>query len=329
MLPELLAVVSRRPRYFPNVTWSSTSWTHNAFRAVELVFGRAYGIRPEVTSILFQGKTYQYAHSFEASCALAETGVRNTWRSLSEWKFVPVRVWIPILKTPEGIPFPASPYLFAIAFDATSSAAFVNSTSVTWSHTCTGSDLILFAGPYQNNVTDTLTGVTYAAAAMTFVNVAVATVPAQGHQYIYYKAAPATGANNIVATSSLSTAMAGISSSYSGVHQSSPIDSNNSNFTSPTTSISTTVTVVATSWILVIGRSDNGGESNDTAGYSTRLDSTATNTILFDSNALVATGANVVTMGGASGNQWINAVAFKPSGGGVTHLPQFLTLGVG
>ena len=83
----------------------------------------------------------------------------------------------------------------AIAIDASSltqSAGFTN--SVTVSHTCTGTDLILLVGIHCR--TDVVTGVTYNGTAMTFLgkNINSGVVGVQW----YYLVGPSTGANNVV-----------------------------------------------------------------------------------------------------------------------------------
>ena len=117
----------------------------------------------------------------------------------------------------------------AIAFDAT---GVVNTagTTATLSHTCTGSDRIVFAdvldGSY-NPSEDTITGCTYNGVAMTKLgqigytdndNVYIC--------YLYYLVNPPTGAKNVVAsrTSSKSEIRLRVSS-YTGVKQVAPSNS--------------------------------------------------------------------------------------------------------
>lgn len=107
----------------------------------------------------------------------------------------------------------------AVALDTSSmSAGGSGGTSRTWSHTCTGSDLALFVNPWHYDGNSYISGVTYAGASMTLSgshNVRVS---------IYQKTAPATGANNVVISSSnYATVLGGGASSWAGVDQTTPL----------------------------------------------------------------------------------------------------------
>src|SRR5882724_4969461 len=100
-LAFLFAKITNTTRYFPEVVWSGNSWTHNSFRMYEMVVGRKVGIRREVSTHYNQDtkKHIQHAHTFEAKCALFETSIR-AWCKYR----IPLKVHIPILITPIGIP---------------------------------------------------------------------------------------------------------------------------------------------------------------------------------------------------------------------------------
>lgn len=112
----------------------------------------------------------------------------------------------------------------SIAFDAASTAtAVVNASSITWSHTCTGTDraLIVAIGFYDASVT--VSGVTYNGVAMTEEWDTVDTTFSAARSAGYSLAAPATGANNIVVTFSAAADVgAAGASSWTGVQQSDP-----------------------------------------------------------------------------------------------------------
>jgi hypothetical protein len=83
----------------------------------------------------------------------------------------------------------------AIAFDAASSSNG-SGASLTWAHTCTGSNLVLIVG-VSVDTGHTVSGITYNAVAMTQVpggTVATANI----RSYLYYLVGPATGAHDIV-----------------------------------------------------------------------------------------------------------------------------------
>src|SRR3990167_6515020 len=89
----------------------------------------------------------------------------------------------------------------AIAFDASSDRGDDDGSPSTWSHTCTGDNRILIVGT-MCQAGNTITGVTYAGAAMTQINTQAIGGATFSNQYLFYKVAPATGANDIVVSSS-------------------------------------------------------------------------------------------------------------------------------
>ena len=112
----------------------------------------------------------------------------------------------------------------AIAFDATAQGYQpAGQTTDTFSHTCTGSNLILFVAAWIiNSGGNDITGVTYAGAAMTLVDTRVFGVTTMK---LFVKFGPATGANNVVITQSGTTsAILGYSTSYTGADQGGTLD---------------------------------------------------------------------------------------------------------
>lgn len=84
----------------------------------------------------------------------------------------------------------------AVAFDATSFSKGTSVSSLTWAHTCTGSNRALGVGISWEVTSATLTSVTYNGSACTFVDESSASRRAA----VYNLASPSTGANNIVVT---------------------------------------------------------------------------------------------------------------------------------
>lgn len=181
----------------------------------------------------------------------------------------------------------------AIAFDATSSGN-ANATSLTFSHTCSGSERVLWVGCYVSGG-DNITGITYAGVSMTKM---VGTPMDSGYYlYLWYLAAPATGANNIVITPSGTRDMLAISSSYTGAKQTGIPDAQVTNTTvAGQTSMTTTATVVAAnSWLVAIYRNNAG---TWTAGANTlkRIQSPASSAMaIMDSNSAQAAGSRSLT----------------------------------
>ena len=106
----------------------------------------------------------------------------------------------------------------AIALDVgTSGGNNGGGTSHTYSHTCTGSNLILFVGVSTNSSSDLITGVTYNSVAMTLVDKQAGT--STNYSYLFYLINPATGANNVVVSASSSTTIYSGAVSYTGAKQ--------------------------------------------------------------------------------------------------------------
>lgn len=132
----------------------------------------------------------------------------------------------------------------AIAFDTSVSSGAATSTSpLTFSHTCTGSNLILFVGTLGPvSSTDDITSMTYNGAAMTKVTSIQA--PSDRLNGLWYLIAPATGAHNIIITFT-GTFMQGMSASYTGVRQSVQPEAFNATSTASNTALSASVTTLS------------------------------------------------------------------------------------
>lgn len=110
----------------------------------------------------------------------------------------------------------------AIAFDAASSHKGNNVSSLTWSHTCSGSNRLLWVCAGNGALLPTATtSVTYNGVAMTEVGDVVQTFAHASHHYLV---APDTGAHDVVVTyaGSNDECIAG-AVSYTGVDQSTPV----------------------------------------------------------------------------------------------------------
>lgn len=104
----------------------------------------------------------------------------------------------------------------AIAFDAASEGNTGSGSSLTVSHTCTGSDRILWVAGFTTG-NDTVTGVTYNSVAMT--QAVKFTTSSSQTAYLYYLVAPATGANNIVLSDSGTNNLTIVGMSFTGASQ--------------------------------------------------------------------------------------------------------------
>ena len=144
----------------------------------------------------------------------------------------------------------------AIAIDATTAVTATNSsTTHTFSHTCTGSNLILWvaAGASAGDPS----GVTYNGVAMTKVN----SVNLQSSWVaLWYLVAPATGANNVIVTAA-SGSVTGGAMSFTGAKQTGVPDSQaaDSSQTIGVTSYSRSTTTVLDKCFTVASGRANGG----------------------------------------------------------------------
>ena len=177
----------------------------------------------------------------------------------------------------------------SIAYDATSGGNGTG-TSLTYAHTCsTGDDRILFVGINITDNTDSVTGVTYAGSAMTLVNKRSGT---NAFLYLYYIIAPATGANNVVVSTSASKQIVAVGSSYTGAAQTGQPDSSATVKNTSGTSLVLQTTVVASNCWLVCIKAETAPNTLTNGSIRTgQINGTANG----DSNATVGTGSQNLT----------------------------------
>ncbi len=174
----------------------------------------------------------------------------------------------------------------AIALDTSVDGGLVNpGTSITWAHTCSGINRILFVTAFGNIGTDVITGATYGGVAMSLVN--KIQCPTDRWVYLFSLINPLTGANNVVVSASGSIAIAGQSASYTGVKQTGQPDANNTGTAvKPATSITVSVTTGANNdWTVFGGKNDVLGAM--TAGTGSTVRQAANGLGLFDSNGAI------------------------------------------
>lgn len=218
----------------------------------------------------------------------------------------------------------------AVAFDAASSSNGGVVASLTFSHTCSGSDRLLVVGCAINSgASAAVSGVTYNGVAMTSAGAAVMD-GGNTEVSLWYLVAPATGANNIVV--SISGTISGIAAggtSFTGVDQATPVGTYASaNGNSSTASVSVS--------------SESGGMVIDIAGcFITRTLSVGSGqTQRFNtSGGFVVVGAGSTEPGASSvtmswslssADNWaIAALPIKAATGGAGVLRNLNLLGVG
>lgn len=168
----------------------------------------------------------------------------------------------------------------AIAFDNASTGNSTASATVTFSLTVgAGSNRILWVGFIVNNIIATVTSVTYNGVNMA----ATANSPLNGGQdlYLYYLAAPTSGANNVVITmSSIVAEIHACAAAYTGASQIGIPDSVNSITGTGTSATITTTTVADNSWMVGVFRNDSTG--NGSAGSGTTQRTSVAGQVSFD-----------------------------------------------
>lgn len=214
----------------------------------------------------------------------------------------------------------------AIATDSTAVGTIVTATSITWSHTCTGSNLALVVAVFGDLTSDLVTGATYNGVAMT--KLGSTQVPADRFIYLFGLLNPATGANNVVVSASSSIRLDGVSASYTGV--SAFETAVTSTAASPATSLTLTATTgVANCWLVANFKQDLGTSTAGT-GTTIRVDSTHGMNIA-DSNGALTQASHSLIENLAGGENWGGIMAaMEPSGGAAAAVQQMLMLlGVG
>ena len=202
-----------------------------------------------------------------------------------------------------------------IAFDAKTTASVNPGTSLTWSHTCTGSNLILLVATNDNHTAaDNITGITYNSVALTKIKNLYLSNKNIG---LWYLLNPATGANNVVMTAGASSALMGIAGSYSGVAQTQPNIITGAVSATATASTGQTLTVTTTidnSWAWLMTENDAGAPTAGTNatilqapfGWSGAVG------LFYNTNPISPTGNFSMSYTHASGNSWAVMAFFEP-----------------
>ena len=198
----------------------------------------------------------------------------------------------------------------AVAFDTFSQFdQSVSGVTHTFSHTCTGSNRFLYTHivTTESGGGDIVSGATYNGVAMTRLN---SILSSSGQRiYFFYIIAPATGANNVVVTTSVNSTPSIRSSSFTGAKQSAFPDASGSNTATGGANLVLTLTTIDNNcWLLAGARSNS---TSFTAGASTTIRTTvAPNDVTADSNAdKTPAGSHSLTLvtGGASNSGGIVA----------------------
>lgn len=154
----------------------------------------------------------------------------------------------------------------AIAFDTKTSFTFnASASNITYSHTCSGSDRILFVGVSVRS-TRTVTSVTYNGVAMSQSGSTSGTTGILN--YLFYLVNPTTGTNTVSITQSAADTITSSSISYTGARQILQPDATSVGGPTTTTSYSQSVTTIKDNcWAVLYGDASSGAAI--TAGSNT------------------------------------------------------------
>lgn len=243
---------------------------------------------------------------------------KNLTKNLTKWFIVPVLII--------SLVYLFTPYraYAAIAFDAfTDSAANINS----FSHTSTGSNLVLVVGASYNDGSESITGITYNGVALTKIRRDTTGAPVDITTELWYLKAPATGANTVAITyTNNPTQRRHWAMTLTGIDQTTPLDAQNGGIGTAAT-ISTVVTTVAdNAWVVDSVMYNETDVLTVGAGQTQRLNAVQGTTKRLASHEGPKTPAGAVTMSwtGASGvDDWaISAASFAPAvAGAVQNVP--------
>jgi len=339
LLTKAYAKITQTKRYRPKIQWSGGNlFTHDAFRVFEFLFGRKYGIRREAKTEVWEDESGVHIvrnfYTPEAFLAHQEAVLRSYF-SLDFWKKVfepdvvfglPKPVYATLAFLGISLNFELNSSLFlpvvagAIALDAFVDVTTTTGTSLTYSHTTSGSDRVIVVLPIVAGASTS--SVTYNADSATHIDSLVMTDESSRQYSLWRRVAPATGANNVVINVSSSVFIRGTSASYTGVDQTNPTNGtaakveNESSASSPI-GVSITSTV-ADCWGLGGFRSDAGTQGNGTMA----LRAVANSLGYLDTNgSLGSSGSETLDFTISSGNGWLIAALIAPaSAAGPTNL---------
>lgn len=133
----------------------------------------------------------------------------------------------------------------AVTFDAvgpSSAGTSINSTTLSWSHTCSGTERLLTVGvAVSGGITTNSITATYNSVSMTSAGRVFSNNQNDGWVELFYLVAPATGSNTVLVTCDVTRTLIGGSVSFNGVDQSTPVDTAVTGFDDGTPAPSLTV----------------------------------------------------------------------------------------
>lgn len=217
----------------------------------------------------------------------------------------------------------------AIAIDNATGKENTVANPVTFSHTCTGSDLILLVGidDVKTAGADNVTGVTYNGVAMTKIATQTHAGDAEaGTKTLWYLAAPATGSNTVSISNNNTPTIRAAAVSYTGCKQTGiPDNSTSSDETSTSTSYALTLTPSASNCWMVMWMADNSNTPSAGSGtYARKVSGSGSSWGFFDSNGTVSGATTLTATFSSSTDKNGIAATIAPSVAAATANPAFL-----
>ena len=194
----------------------------------------------------------------------------------------------------------------AIAFNAVTTGTTAGATTLTFSHTPAGSDRLLVVNAGCGSASATLTA-TFNGVAMTQIT----TLNTNFRHTAFYLFAPSASTADVVITSTISTDIEGVATSYTGCLQSSSvIDGFNSgqNAGNAVLNVSITTSNTGTWGVSCAGTDTNDIPSVDSQTSRGSIGTNAPALAIYDTNASLTSGSNTASMpnnGGLYSNQLI------------------------
>lgn len=199
----------------------------------------------------------------------------------------------------------------AVAFDFTSNSSNVNVNSITWNHTCTGTDRLLIVDVIVGQVGDSsiTVAVTYNGVTMTSIGKVHSNAGTDGFVEMFKLVNPPSGNNAIIASTSTSvSSLIGGSISFTGVEQTvgvlTPVTATGNSNTP-----SVTITTARKGSIIVDGVADGStiNSSNQTSRFL--LNQTGTSGAGNGGGSTAAGGTSVTMSYGGSATDWWAIIA--------------------
>lgn len=218
----------------------------------------------------------------------------------------------------------------ALAYDNSASSAAAANTSLTYSHTTAGSNRILVVGvALEITGAITVTSVTYAGVPMSFIRARSNTSAAPDKRVeLFWLPNPATGANDVVVTTSATADIQAGSISLTGAMLTGQPDASNDAIGASTAPSVAVVTIEDNDWVIDV-QTGEGTTNTAGAGQTERWSQTTGGFESSGSHEGPKTPAGSVTMSWSTSDddEWaIAAAAFAPDTGGLSN-PGSLVIG--